>query len=759
VNGVTLTDAGWFNDLDAFAYQDVLNVKNSAYGALGDGITNDASAIQTALTAGTGGFVFFPEATYKINSALTIPINTSIVFADGVVIDASSATFGSPGLISAQGTISAAIGGGLTGSVNPGATSLSFNSAPGVVAGDLIIINDPAAGSWHPSISSYKQGEYLEVKSISGNVIQLVSATLGTYAASSDVYIVTPTSTRIIGNSEIRGNVSGTENLATVYIKYGRDNLVDGIRFKNTVGTCIETAACYSPRIINVDTGKYLTDAGGIQSTGVILGGQYGICRDSNLVADRHGGSTGSGNGGLLVDRFNVFDHCHIASRTAAAADFHAAAEFCEYRNCHIDGGINYSGARNKIVGNKVYPGTALTLINFEFVRSIDCEIENNRFYRRAAGYVVDGNDTSDINADTVDDGVFRFRNNWIEDSVAGDASYIFLRNNGSTAECRIEITDNHFIKTNTSFYGDVLSVSKVTGNAFSSLVFEDNELVNCSFGVSHADDQFFAGNFGTRNASDTQAITISGDAGNIHIEDNVLKGGGVLQVNLIGGGANSKLVVLKNNSITLTNPTGNIPVVITGAEVVVSQGNTLGSDSDASQTNPISFVTIDSLTIAGDTYIGEGPPAFSGAFVAPSNFSFQKKVSLTTPATTFTVWTIPTNMSFLPTLVQGRADTDVTATNTEFWALGVNASNRRIDYGICTTAAATSKHSKNAKMRYCSAPADSVQMADSAEVIALNSVTTNADAAVLGANIGGSSQTITFRIAGTLIGNLPDLP
>lgn len=66
VNGVTLTDAGWFNDVNGSIYDEVVDVKNSAYGAIGDGATNDTAAIAAAIAAlpATGGVVSFPPGTY-----------------------------------------------------------------------------------------------------------------------------------------------------------------------------------------------------------------------------------------------------------------------------------------------------------------------------------------------------------------------------------------------------------------------------------------------------------------------------------------------------------------------------------------------------------------------------------------------------------------------------------------------------------------------------------------------------------------------
>jgi hypothetical protein len=43
------------------------NVKSSAFGALGDGVTDDTTAINNAITAAAGGIVFFPPGTYVVS--------------------------------------------------------------------------------------------------------------------------------------------------------------------------------------------------------------------------------------------------------------------------------------------------------------------------------------------------------------------------------------------------------------------------------------------------------------------------------------------------------------------------------------------------------------------------------------------------------------------------------------------------------------------------------------------------------------------
>lgn len=52
------------------------------FGATGDGVTNDAVALQLALTAGAGKAVYFPGGTYLTNATLTVPADTT-VYGDG----------------------------------------------------------------------------------------------------------------------------------------------------------------------------------------------------------------------------------------------------------------------------------------------------------------------------------------------------------------------------------------------------------------------------------------------------------------------------------------------------------------------------------------------------------------------------------------------------------------------------------------------------------------------------------------------------
>lgn len=92
VNAVTLSDAGWFNDVDAATYDYVINVKNSAFGAVGDGVTDDLAAFNLAfatLSASTDAAhnraIYVPQGTYVLSTTPTIANSASnfTIFGDG----------------------------------------------------------------------------------------------------------------------------------------------------------------------------------------------------------------------------------------------------------------------------------------------------------------------------------------------------------------------------------------------------------------------------------------------------------------------------------------------------------------------------------------------------------------------------------------------------------------------------------------------------------------------------------------------------
>ena len=69
---------------NVFKLRDIVNVKDPAFGAKGDGTTDDTTAIQAANDSlASGGTLFFPKGTYKITSTLNLKRNGMRWVGDG----------------------------------------------------------------------------------------------------------------------------------------------------------------------------------------------------------------------------------------------------------------------------------------------------------------------------------------------------------------------------------------------------------------------------------------------------------------------------------------------------------------------------------------------------------------------------------------------------------------------------------------------------------------------------------------------------
>lgn len=148
----------------------------AAYGATGNGTTDDTSAINTAITAAgiKGGVVYFPPGNYKISSALSLTSNVTLqgsgaqttfvtqstANANGVTLSSVSANVTRPAISSMQFTGTGAGTGVGIFAAAPG----NNNAIVSMVMRDLVIFN---WGSWGISIDSLDFSELDNVVSTS----------------------------------------------------------------------------------------------------------------------------------------------------------------------------------------------------------------------------------------------------------------------------------------------------------------------------------------------------------------------------------------------------------------------------------------------------------------------------------------------------------------------------------------------------------------------------------------------------------------
>lgn len=107
---LTVTKTGITTQTHRITVQETVGVAIDVkgYGALGDGTTDDTTAIQAAITAGANGTVFFPPGSYKITSAINI-VNSCKIFAHPFSATVYLATQNQNGFVIGDGTAPTAL--------------------------------------------------------------------------------------------------------------------------------------------------------------------------------------------------------------------------------------------------------------------------------------------------------------------------------------------------------------------------------------------------------------------------------------------------------------------------------------------------------------------------------------------------------------------------------------------------------------------------------------------------------------------------
>jgi hypothetical protein len=167
------------------------------YGTIGDGVTDDSTAIQNALNASIGGICYVPSnASYYVNTTLTIPANTTLIFESytATFIHGCDVTSTHLILLSTNATIkNATINGNYTNVTTFSQAEIAANGANCVIE-NCFVYNLRNVGI---------SGGFDHCKIRDNFVLGLYSSTIGSYG----IWAIVPSSI----NQEISGNtVTGT---------------------------------------------------------------------------------------------------------------------------------------------------------------------------------------------------------------------------------------------------------------------------------------------------------------------------------------------------------------------------------------------------------------------------------------------------------------------------------------------------------------------------------------------------------------------
>lgn len=350
-----MNNYGFFNF--GFSNPPIVNITGSlptlrSFGAIGNGVTDDTLAIQTALNSGEK-YLYGEGLNYLVSSSLTMNSNTSLQ--DCNIITSNSFPINSS-VFSCQGTLNASVI--PSADISEGAYSISVTDSSLFASGDLIFIKSNAYWSI-ASLDNVKYGEIIRIESIGAGILNLETPTLLPYTAS-DSFTISKINTK--SNIQLI-NVSATgidNNLKFCSFKYAENVYIFGGVTVNFDNAHYSFDACVNYLVDNVNMDKSGVQDGLNYGVIHISGCVNGTVRDSISSEMRHLSSIGGSQG--IARSINVVG-CKAFNMTDAGIDAHSAVYEHSFINNEIiisnssdttQDGIISQGAKPIITGNRI---------------------------------------------------------------------------------------------------------------------------------------------------------------------------------------------------------------------------------------------------------------------------------------------------------------------------------------------------------------------------------------------------------------------
>lgn len=470
------------------------------FGAKGDyPTTNDAAALQLALTAAAGGVLDLMGLEYRCDSALVGLSNTrvrngTINYSLGLAASAIGMSFeGSLGSADTSLGAVAYLDHSLTVTSNAG---YSIND-------ELLILTDDI---WSTD-SSEKRGQWVKVKS------KTSTTTLNLYGSSYDVYstgrkLYKPTLVQNIHfeNVTLVGGGVGDGQFG-IRFRYAKNVSFRNCRFRDWAYSDVEFYASLDISVITSEA------AHGDDSIGASYGFAFYDCCERFTVADsrgedlRHFVTIGGTQG---VSRFGTIKGNVCRAMTDSFLDAHPAAEFVSFignvgeHETAFDGdGIVYQGANGTITGNQIISAnTAGILVQPFAYHNRDCFVISDNIINRiesASGYGILVDVRTPVRALTISGNiVLSAVNQGINvQSNGGDLYGLVINGNSITASVaealyvqavttgflqRVSVTGNVFHRANTS--GPVVDFFADTEGRGQYAAFTGNTIINGTYSI-----------------------------------------------------------------------------------------------------------------------------------------------------------------------------------------------------------------------------------------------------------------------------------
>lgn len=512
----TVIASTWLNDINDLAYEHTTYLPLTC---AGDGVTNDATALQAAITAGAGGIIDGLGLTYKCNSVLTgITSNTVL---QNMTLDFSSIATASATYLTAAGSVGSTVT--LTSNLTAESVTVVVGDTATFSAEQLVWFGSTAV--WG-AVDGTVYGQIQRVKSVdSGVAMTLYSPRIVPFntADTATVRPVTPVEKVVLRNVHVIG--SGANSQRGLLISYGVDCVVEN----NCSFVDCEYGGMTFFRSMNCRAAPTVrrSRATGLSYGIVIAGGCYGCAVDGGYGEDiRHYVTIGD-NDGLNVD-CRATNNIVVDARSAGI-DSHVASHGFIISGNQItlaagygDEGITVQGLNPIISGNTVYgvEGTGILVQPLVTAAGFSSQtiIQGNRIYLQSNvvgslfGILVqieptNGSDHSavDLDGNMVYGGAgsttsthfyvlankangtvsnLSIRNNTSVDAALAESLLVRAKASSTTID-NVTVTGNHF-QTSGILCANFLADG--TSSIISKVVFSGNALVGGTDGILKLD-------------------------------------------------------------------------------------------------------------------------------------------------------------------------------------------------------------------------------------------------------------------------------
>lgn len=445
------------------------------FGAVGDGVTDNAASFQAAIdaVATTGQSIYLPAGTYVIGSALTSTGHLNMLGdGDKSILDFSGATIATS-CITVEGeftqieNISSASKYGLT---------VTFASAPSLTNSDVFCIF--STDLWFPIRANYFKGEWCEVRGVSGSNATISNPLYDSYTpATTSVYRL---DSKAVSFKDMR-IVGGDNTFGLIMIRFCDQPKVENVSCFNKVNNCVTFDRCYRPVATNCR--MYNNGDGGDDYALVVANCQRARVIGGDYYARRHGITIGgTGEVGAVTNRdVRVLGVTLSNDITAGvySADMHGNMEDCHYQDCTIYNGAGWAGANNgydncsissQLNGSCIYSGEvkgdSLYLRNSRLITPADPSATGR-------GIVDVGGNSDSITSDTDRTLSLIVENCFVQGvNLSSNTDFMKVVNRGSSVNINIYIDG---VDANVNATGSVLRTNLSSGTANSTAIVVDN--------------------------------------------------------------------------------------------------------------------------------------------------------------------------------------------------------------------------------------------------------------------------------------------